>query len=205
MRKQLIICLIISILGINLSVAQVPKSISFKPGITLTNQLWDDDGERYMGDKIKVGVYFAVNLEFFHHKYLSLLTETGLSAKMLYQSGYDKSLDYWFFAPLIKFRYEFGNFIPSIHLGPRADYLLTDTYELKNLIGVPPTNKWVYGITYGLELDYNLKKMTILAGSNFQQDISDAAAGNGTSFKNCTYAIYLGIKVYFKKKDKQSN
>jgi len=193
MRKASVFITILIISGTIL--AQTPKSFMIKPGILMAKQIWDDYPHNSDGQYLE-GLYVGVNVEFFHHQYFSFVTEAGFSMKRNTYYRQDKSIDYLYLAPMLKVRYEFGRIIPSIYIGPRVDYMLTDSYE--NAIPFGKTNDFIFGISSGVDLEYNFDQMAIILGFQNQFDLtpsieSTSSAGN---MKYNAFAIYAGIKLY---------
>jgi len=193
MKKAVAIISLLFISGMIFS--QTPKSFMIKPGIIMAKQIWDDFEHNSEGQYLE-GFYVGVNVEFFHHPYLSFLTEAGFSMKRNTYYRMDKSIDYVYLAPMLKVRYEFGRITPSIYIGPRLDYMLTDSYE--NAIPFGQTNDFVFGLSSGLDLEYTLDQMAIVLGFQNQFDLSpsiESSSAVGDMTYNA-FAIYAGIKLF---------
>ena len=208
MKKHFIFILLLVVAGGNTLIAQVPKSITVKPGIVLAKQKWESVDNTYTEDnKYLEGMYVGVNLEFFQHKYFSMLAEGGFTMKTCNKYYSNKSLDYVYLAPMFKARLEFGSFIPYIYFGPRVDFLVTKSFEL--VMPFEYLSKVIFGLTYGIGLEYRFMPFAVVIGFHHQYDFTNAYEVEGTvasqkSFKYNAYVISLGMKVYFKKRDRKS-
>lgn len=181
--------------------AQIPKSIDVKPGISLSNQSWyKDNNKQSSNNPYYAGLFVSVNLEFMQHKWMSILAEGGFTMKSYTSSG-NNSLDYVYLSPLFKARMEFGKFIPYLFLGPRIDFLLRTKVERES--GSPePLNKYIYGLMYGIGLEYIFWPFGISLGFHQQNDFNNIAdyinsVGVEHELKQNTFVINLGLKAYF--------
>jgi hypothetical protein len=177
--------------------AQTPKSIEVKPGISLNKLIWDLEDKDYTPDKhYHPGRYVGVNAEFIHHKFFSILAEGGFTMKSYSHGGEDNpSFDYIYLSPIFKARKEFGKFIPYIFAGPRIDFLLTPESEPDYYYKKEEMNKVFIGFIYGLGLEYKFSSYGVALGFHQQIDFDNNPTQN-------TFIIFLGFKVYLKKKDK---
>ncbi|MCK4569677.1 MAG: hypothetical protein KAT76_05250 [Bacteroidales bacterium] len=197
MKKIIIFVSLTLLIGTVSVMAQAPKSFMIKPGIIMAKQVWDD---RPTTNDIKYleGMYVAWNLEFFHHEYFSLLTECGFSMKRNSVYKTDKSVDFLYVAPMLKVRYELGNFIPYIYFGPRMDFMLTKSFENAFSYGEP--EKVIFGIISGIDMEYRFKPHSIILGFQNQYDISNSIESSSWgSMKYNAFVITAGIKLYYPK------
>lgn len=207
MRKAILLCSIFIFCLSSVIKAQTPKSFEIKPGLSLAKQIWDFSDIDYGVDiKYHPGMYVGINAEFIHHKWISILTEGGFTVKILNEGPKTYSLDYVYLSPLFKVRKEFGNIIPYIFAGPRIDFLLTPEAE-EYFFTKQSFNKVIYGVIYGMCLEYMFSPFALSLGFHQQIDINNSldkeySFNNQVSFKQNTFVLFLGLKVYFQKKPK---
>jgi hypothetical protein len=181
---------LIIFIGVCIVKAQVPVSISVKPGISLAKKQVDYSVTDYGDGDYITGFYNGVNLEFINHHHFSLLTETGFAFK---------TYDYLYVSPLFKARWELGKLIPYIFLGPRMDVLLTRDAIIEGSTYNPKQIVW--GTISGLALEYWFFPFAVLGGFHYQFDFTDVfeqtAGPDPFTFKHSTFALFLGLKAYF--------
>lgn len=206
MKKVIFIFIVILLTSGVAMQAQIPKSIEVKPGISLTKQYFKGDSEQKNKDNTYYpGLYVGVNVEFLQHKWMSILAEGGFTMKS-YTSGGEQSLDYVYLSPMFKARKEFGSFIPYVFVGPRIDFLLRTKAE-REYGSKEYLNKSIFGLIYGLGLEYNFWPFGIVVGFHQQYDFTNITThvdtdGNETGLKQNTFVINLGLKAYFGNKAK---
>lgn len=171
--------------------AQVPKSICVKSGISQANMLIEDGSTIHWDGSF----YLGTNLEFLQHKYISILAEGGFVSK---------SDHFVYLSPMIKGRVEFGKFIPYVYVGPRLDFVVT-TKSQRVGGSYDDYNFCVFGLSYGIGLEYYTGLFGFVAGFQQQYDITNVLNGDASSsglgnWKHNTFIFSLGLKAYFGKK-----
>jgi len=220
--KKAIIAFFLIFLAANYIQAQLVKSIALKPGIVWATQDWEFhnlSGSTEYG--YRTGIHLGANVEFFQHQYFSLVTEIGYTPKG-YQTEYEHSNEdqpegtgkkteekftchYLYFTPMLKARLEFGAFVPYIFLGPRLDLYLSNEVDVGVFfVGLPEDDMKtvVFGMTYGLGLEYVLGRVGFAVIFSQQYDFTNAFAIEELnigpeSIKNNAFVLDLGIKYYF--------
>lgn len=220
--KKIIVVFVMMLTGIALLEAQVVKSIALKPGIVWANQKWEwiniQDIAEY---KYKTGLHMGVNLEFLQHKFLSIIAEGGYIEKGMVQeielttpempegSGeiktFKTSFRYAYLSPMLKARIEFRNFVPYVFVGPRVDFYLSYKSDLNFDELEEEMNKTIFGMIYGLGLEYMLGPVGIALIYSQQLDFMPAMENeppHGFGLEKITnnaFILDLGVKYYFGK------
>ena len=223
MKKAVTILFVLVFMCGGFMQAQLVKSISLNPGLIWATQKWDYKNTNVdFQNEYRSGFHIGVNVEFMHHDYFSILAELGFA-----QKGFKMEVDittpnypegglgtkeliyaykYVYFSPLFKARKEFGGFVPYLFLGPRLDYLLeypTDEFSKESATYF---NDFIFGMTYGLGLEYMLGSFGV--GLIFQNQYDFTLAyhheleegyDSGVDIKNNAFIVDLGVKYYFGK------
>ncbi len=221
--KRIIVVFVIMLCGVTLLEAQVVKSIALKPGIVWANQDWEwvnvNDQTEF---NYNTGLHLGVNAEFLQQKFLSILAEGGYIEKGMWQeielttpdmpegTGELKTLKtsfrYAYLSPMLKARIEFGNFVPYLFVGPRVDFYLTYKSDLNFDELEKEMNKIIFGMIYGLGLEYMIGPVGIALIYSQQIDFMPALENeppHGFGLEKITnkaFILDLGVKYYFGKK-----
>ena len=205
------------------SQAQLVKSIALKPGIVWATQDWKFHNISAASDyHYRMGIHLGANVEFIQHPFISIVTELGYIPKG-YRTEYEHSNEnqpegtgemteeiftthYLYITPMLKARIEFGAFIPYIFLGPRIDYYLSNEMDGGVFfVGLPEEDmkSMVFGMTYGLGLEYVFGRVGLAVIFSHQYDFTKAFAIDELnigpeSIKNNAFVLDLGIKYYFR-------
>ncbi len=203
--------------------AQAIKSIAVKSGIIWATQKWDyKDIDLDYSSEYRTGFHIGVSAEFLQHKYFSILTELGYT-----QKGYKIELpivnpgqpegnlgtmvlkyrfSYVYLSPMFKIRKEFGGFVPYVFIGPRLDYQLDYPSDLFHEGSAGQFNDFIFGMTYGLGLEYMFGSFGVGLIFQHQYDFTlvyhqEPAEGNNTGLdiNNNAFVLDLGMKFYFGK------
>ncbi len=223
MKKALTILFVLVFLCGGFMQAQAIKSIAVKSGIIWATQKWDyKDIDLDYSSEYRTGFHLGVSVEFLQHKYFSILTELGYT-----QKGYKIELpivnpgqpegnlgtmvlkyrfSYVYLSPMFKVRKEFGGFVPYVFIGPRLDYQLDYPSDLFSKESATYFNDFIFGMTYGLGIEYMFGSFGV--GLIFQNQYDFTLAyhqepeeGYNTGFdiKNNAFIVDLGVKYYFGK------
>ncbi|MCD4724680.1 MAG: PorT family protein [Bacteroidales bacterium] len=221
MKKAFLLTSLIIFMATAALQAQVVKSIGLQPGIVWAKQSRDYKDisiEDYLS--YRTGFHMGVNLEFLQHEYFSILAEGGFIQKgnkmevnVSTPEGlltgetkiFKTSIKYAYLSPMFKLRKEFGGFVPYLFAGPRIDYQLSYTSDL--LAGLEnDLNKLIFGLSYGLGLEYMFGPVGVAAVFQHQYDLSklynkEAVEGEytGLSIKNNAFVLDLGVRFYLGK------
>lgn len=203
--------------------AQLVKSIALKSGIVWANQDWEwmnvSDNGIY---NYNTGLHFALDAEFLHHRFLSIISEAGYIEKGMSlehevthvdlpegtgeMKTFNTNFNYLYLSPLLKARIEFGKFIPYAFIGPRADFYLSYRSDLNYDEIEENMNKVIFGMIYGLGLEYILGPVGIAMIYSQQIDFMPTLENtppHGAGLEkiiNNAFILDLGIKYYFRKK-----
>lgn len=221
--KKIVVAFVMMLSGITIIEAQVVKSIAIKPGIVWANQEWEwanvQDITEY---KFKTGLHMGVNVEFLQNKTLSIIAEGGYIEKGMVQEielstpdmpegtgeikTFNTSFRYAYLNPMLKARIEVGNFVPYIFVGPRVDFYLSYKSDLNYDELEDELNKTIFGMIYGLGLEYILGPIGIALIYSQQLDFMPALENeppHGFGLEKITnnaFILDLGVKYYFGKK-----
>lgn len=195
------------------SYAQVINTIGIKSGMAITNQNEELGGYR-MNSTIRTGFYGGISLEMFKSRYFSFTTDLGYIQKGKKDqweistpdqpegTGKFKTMDHRFdfltLTPAAKFRKSWGKFAPYIFAGPRLDYYLgykseTDYSQLK-------TNDFIFGLSYGLGLEYTCHQLIFSLEGTHQPDFTRFVNQNASdktmdhTILNRAFLFTLGLK-----------
>lgn len=199
--------------------AQFVKSIAVKPGIVWSAQKMDYKNMSVNDARdALMGLHLGVNAEFFDHAIFSLLAEAGYTAKgnseeveitnAAFPEGtgqfetFKSRFNYVYFAPMLKARLEFGRFIPYIFAGPRADMYVSYSSDLDWGEVEEDFNSLVWGINYGLGLEFRFGRLGAGVVFSQQYDFSEAYGKDPgqmglESIRNNAFVLDLGLKLYF--------
>lgn len=199
--------------------AQLVKSIAVKPGMVWSTQKLDyknmnvDDARDAL-----TGLHLGVNAEFFGHAIFSLLAEAGYTAKGSSEEieitnvsqpegtgqfeTYTSRFNYVYLAPMVKARLELGRLIPYVFAGPRADMYVSYSSDLDWGEVEEDFNSLVWGITYGLGLEFRFGRLGAGVVFSQQYDLSEAYGKDPgqmglESIRNNAFVLDLGLKLYF--------
>lgn len=222
MKKQVFIGTMLLLLAFGFMQAQVVKSIALHGGVawaTQKNEFKNIDIDQDI--KYKTGLHMALNAEFLQHDFISILAEVGYTQKGNKQEievttsilpegtgemkTFNTSFNYGSLAPMIKLRKEFGGFVPYIFVGPRMDYQFSYSSDFDLSAIEDDFNKVLFGLNYGLGLEYIFGQIGVGAVFNQQLDFSkmyDKTPENFglESIKNNAFILDLTVKYYFGKK-----
>jgi hypothetical protein len=222
MKKYVFLGTIVLLLSCGCLQAQAVKSIAIKAGVAWATQKNEFKNVEIDQDiSYKTGLHLALNAEFLQHPFISILAEVGYTqkgnkqeielstAQMPEGTGemrtYNTTFSYGYLAPMIKLRKEFGGFVPYIFVGPRIDYQFSYTSDF-NLSAIEDDfNKVLFGLNYGLGLEYMFGQIGVGAVFHQQLDFSKIYSKTPENFglesiKNNAFILDLTVKYYFGKK-----
>ncbi|GEM_PF-2037127 len=222
MKKTVFLLLLIVLFVFRETNAQILRDIGIKTGISISNQNWTHKSiERTQKKDYRIGLNFALNLEWFNNNYFTMITDIGYIQKGFNEdvtitsidnpeSGYLKTFktefDYLYFSPQLKIRKEFNKITPYAFVGPRIDYQSTYKSDF-NLSSIENDfEKIIFGLNYGLGINYRINKIDIgLEFTNiydFTNLINTQATQNtsGLKIKNNAFTIDFGFNFHFKQK-----
>ncbi len=113
---------------------------------------------------------------------------------------------YVYLSPMFKVRKEFGGFVPYVFIGPRLDYQLDYPSDLFSKESATYFNDFIFGMTYGLGIEYMFGSFGV--GLIFQNQYDFTLAYHheledgyisGLDIKNNAFILDLGLKFYFGK------
>ncbi len=223
MKKALTILFVLVFLCGGFMQAQLVKSISLNSGMVWSTQKFDYKDINYdLPNEYLTGFHIGFAVEFLQHEYFSILTEIGYT-----QKGFKLEVDittpdfpegglgtkvlkyrfsYVYLSPMFKVRKEFGGFIPYVFIGPRLDYLLEHPTDEFSEESAKYFNDFIFGMTYGLGLEYLFGSFGV--GLIFQNQYDFTLAyhheleegyDSGVDIKNNAFIVDLGVKYYFGK------
>jgi len=222
MKKVIIVFSLVFFYAVYME-AQVVKSIAVTPGIVWANQEWEWLNIQSQTEyNYKTGLHLGVNTEFLQHKYISILAEAGYVEKGMRQTfeltnpdspegtgetkTFKTTFKYAYISPMLKARFELGNIVPYIFIGPRADFYLSYKSDLNYDELKDKLNKTVFGMIYGLGIEYMFGPLGIALIYSQQLDFMPALENeppHGFGLEKITnnaFILDLGIKYYFVKK-----
>ncbi len=222
MKKSILLTIIIALV-FNMGIrSQIIKDIGIKSGLSLSQQTWSAKSIDFERKKdYRMGLNFALNLEWFDNKYFTLITDIGyiqkgckeeimITSESSPETGplktYDTRFDYIYFSPQIKVRKEFKRIIPYIFVGPRIDYQLSYKSDFNLSVIENDFEEIIFGLNYGLGIEYTIKKFGIdVQFTNFYDftDIMNSYStpdSGGLIIRNNAYTVNIGIKYYLKLK-----
>ncbi len=198
---------------------QVFENIGIKAGCSVANQKWAYSLLQTTTQKDdKLGIYCVLTTELFKRKYMSLFIETGYVQKGSQEEvevttndhpegtgeyeTFMTSINYLEFSPQLKVHYQIKSFTPYLVVGPRLDYQVGFKSDIapgmeKDL------NKTIWGMTYGLGLEFRKNKFGILLEYQEHYNFSDVldtrseTTNTGIRITGTAYVLSAGVKYYF--------
>lgn len=218
--KYRILLVVLSLTMLNTN-AQILKSIGIKGGISLSNQTFESKTFEFKNDfDYKSGLYTAVSAEFFGSKHFSLVADLGFVQKGMQFRMQEttvqmpegtgeyitekNTLNYLTFSPMLKGYLNVKKFTAYALLGPRIDQRLSVNSKYYNII-YDEAKKQVFGINYGLGVDYNINRISLSMEFMAQPDITPLLnkepMTNFPGFKvmSNSYLINMGINYKFRR------
>lgn len=222
MKKLRFIFLLSVLFVFSVSQAQftLVKSLGIEAGLSLASQNWNyKDSHADTDISSRKGVDVMLQLEGIQIPYLSLVAEVGYIEKGCLQEVENTTAEYpegdgtfrtiksrfeYFTAsPMLKVRKEFLNITPYVFIGPRMDVQLGYTSDIDWSPVKDSFNKTVFGLNYGLGIEYKLSKFGVSASARHQPDFGkmfDRDNGSGISgldIQNKAFVFNLGMKYFF--------
>ena len=221
MKKALTILFVLVFLCGGFMQAQPVKSISLTSGMVWSTQKVDYK-DIDLPNEYLTGFHIGFAVEFLQHEYFSILAEIGYT-----QKGFKLETDittpdfpegglgtkvwkyrfsYVYLSPMFKVRKEFGGFVPYVFIGPRLDYQLDYPSDLFSKESATYFNDFIFGMTYGLGIEYMFGSFGV--GLIFQNQYDFTLAYHheledgyisGLDIKNNAFILDLGLKFYFGK------
>jgi hypothetical protein len=215
--KPKLLTLILLILALY-SYGQVIESIGLKGGISFSNQTYHyrtvDWTFKY---DYKPGIYSTLTAELFKGKFLSLSTDLGFIQKGTTRkveittpenpqgtgeyTMLKTTIGFISLSPMLKGLYSFKSLTTYALIGPRIDYWVSYEPQFDSPI-FKDFNKLIWGITYGVGVEYKIKKLGILIECLGQPDISailnqkPLETNSGLKIMGNAYIITTGLRYY---------
>lgn len=215
MKKLLLFALMPFLVSTLLS---AQTSVGVQAGVVLSNVEWSYKNpyiDYALANETKTAFSFSANIEFLRKKNFSLVadvayTQKGFQTKIenttetqpegngtFYIKKYN--FDFLTIAPLAKFRLPVKSFAPFVFAGPRMDIFLTDQRSNWFLMNSQYRNDIVFGVTYGLGLEYDFETFRLQFRAASQTDFMpfyDApydGSNVGLSLKNRAIIFDFGV------------
>ena len=199
--------------------AQFINFIGLKSGVVVSNQTWEYSSGFDRDLKNRTGINITFITEMFSSKYFSFCTDLGYIQKGSVErmdirdenNNHLKTIDvnyrydFLYIAPQAKFKLPIQNFTPYALIGPRMDYFIHSKYdsEFAHLSNDLDFNNFVFGINYGLGIQYDFEVFTIFLEGQYQQDISKflnvepSSQNIGVEISNSAWLVNLGLAYKF--------
>lgn len=176
-----------------ISYSQFFHNVGLKTGISLTNQTSENEGihlNNEDGYEYRPGLSIGLSSEMFRKKHFSLISDLAYIQKGIkFEPGYTLDPNTGEFTPskvdqtrydflnlnlMGKFRWEFGNIAPFVIAGPRLDFFLNySKYNKSPYRSNTDYDPVIFGMTYGLGVDYSLSDFIIGFEAVHQPDFTN--------------------------------
>lgn len=203
------------------SYGQHIQNIGFKGGVsfaTMSYKYYYSNFNLTINQKndFKAGIYSAITADFFTGKYVSLTTDLGFVQKGMIRKippdfvdstgeySYNKiNRDHVCFTPMLKGFYKLNVLTMYALVGPRIDFDVSFAMPPESTMN-SKNPRWLFGLSYGLGIEYRKEKFGILVESQGHPDIIPTVyekAPSGSSYeltvKQNAFILTAGLKYYF--------
>lgn len=216
MRKQALTILLT--LTLLYSTGQVVESIGMKGGISFATQTWAYKSPDFTNKMdYKTGLYSVLTADLFKSRYLCMTADLGFVQKGFQEEipmtseefpefissykTYKSTINYLTFSPKLSINYDFDKVMVYVFTGPRID--LQTSYKTDYLTNnFSEFNKMVWGLTYGVGIEYRIKSIGILLEFAGYPDFTTirkdepTETSAGLKITGQSYTISTGIKYY---------
>lgn len=201
--------------------AQFVKSIGLNGGAVWAKQEWNYKNVNEVDDpQYHARIHAGLELEMFRHPWLGMLAGAGIAQKgnlievEITNAGqpegtgeyktYRSTFNYAYLELLLRVHREFGPVTPFVFVGPRLDYMLSYDSDLSLKVIEDEMNDAIFGLSYGLGIEYRFGRVGLAAIFTHQYDFSYVYDKEPETFgleniRNKAFFLDLGIKYYFGK------
>ncbi|MGE5425365.1 MAG: hypothetical protein ACM3N9_08360 [Syntrophothermus sp.] len=177
---------------------------------------WTDLSDTYYKEYGLVRANVNIGFDYLNKKYFFLSSNFGYLQKggkneMIYSPASSEfntlHLSYLTLNTLFVLKTDLKKFQPCLSLGPRVDYLLGSEYEAPGMfsgtheLNEEFVNSFIYGITAGIGLNYNVERFRIGVGSqylyNFNKAANSKTSGSSATLTDHTFLLNLDFGYKF--------
>ena len=208
---RIIYLVLIPLVIISTSQAQLIRGYGFKIGATISNQEWDYNNYLpELNPETRWGINVGVFSEFLNIPYLSLVTELNYVQKGMKKDlpvstitnpdrtgeyiTWDTRVDYLNLSALGKFRLDFSLFTPYIVTGPKVDFEINQENSLgfTNIVE-ENFNEVMYGLKVGIGTEVELGTFNLLAEILYDYNFNDLYEGEYLTVSSDSFDFRIGI------------
>ncbi len=203
------------LIGLGIAILANGQTIKVQGGTSISKLDWELNGMNVdpLYDEAFIGYSFFVGLDYPDLKYFNLSSNIGFIRKggkdelqlinengqLMGQSITDKAtLDYLSVNTSIEFKYEIKEKLsPFISLGPRLDYLLSNSKQFDVLVKLDELNKISTGFIVGGGLKYEISSLQLGLRADYYLDFTPIAdwtieeTGKSGEIKSNTFTLNL--------------
>ena len=181
--------------------AQFVNSIGLTAGVSLGNQkFFFKEPAAISKKKYTVGFNASFFAEFFSHDYARWLSEIQYNQKGSIdkqpEQNYPNKLQYLSWNNYLKLRYEMYSIIPYILVGPRLDYMLTQSTTSPEIVSSFSKLNISAGLGGGVEF-ISYSNFKFLVEAFYNPDITPAYVTPELHVKNKNIELRIGLKYEF--------
>jgi len=207
---KIIYLVLIPLVIISTSQAQLIKSYGFKIGATSSSQDWDYTQLTDFTPETRWGINVGVFTEFLNIPYFSLVTELNYIQKGMKEDvpvttvtnpdgtgeyiTWDTRVDYLNISALGKFRLDFSLFTPYIVIGPKLDFEINQEHSLGFTDVVEENfNEVMYGFKIGIGSEVKFEFFSIIAEILYDYNFNDLYEGEYLTVTSDSFDFRIGI------------
>lgn len=215
MRRILLFIALFLLAGSTLLHGQFPASFGFKAGLSVANQSYKFTPIDYTMETEAVwGPAVSIFMEAFRGEHFSFQTDLSYALKgsstniesitvnhldndrvTVTEGDISKStFSYLSLAPMARYRFGQGSFVPYFLLGPRMDILLK--YNSDSDYPLEDQNSVILGLTIGAGLEYRLKGLGLFTELQYQGDLYPVTGEDPLLVNNHMGSLTFGLRWF---------